>query len=232
MNVRRVPLLMTTATSGVLALAVAVTPLVLHRQASLEAEPAPAASVAASTAATPSAEDLAARVDQVSRDLERPALDQIAGDRAQQQQQLAAAISANQQTLSDAARAAADKAAADKAAADKAAQQASSGSGSYSGAPRAVAQQIAQAEFGWGAAQWQCYDQIIMRESEWNPSATNPSSGAYGIPQALPGSKMASAGSDWRTNPVTQIRWGLGYVKERYGTPCQAWSFKSSHGWY
>jgi len=227
MNVRRAPLLMTAAASGVLA-AVAATPLVLHRQDSLEAVPAPPAT--ATTAPTP--DDLAARADQVTRDLDRPALDRVAA-----QQRLADAINANQQVLSDRAKAVADaKAAADKAAAAAAAKQAQSaggrGSGSYSGAPRAVAQQIASAEFGWGAAQFQCYDQIIMRESEWNPAATNPSSGAYGIPQALPGSKMASAGSDWRTNPVTQIRWGLGYVKDRYGTPCQAWAFKSSHGWY
>ena len=71
-----------------------------------------------------------------------------------------------------------------------------------------------------------------MRESEWVITATNPSSGAYGIPQALPTSKLATAGSDWRTNPVTQIRWGLDYVKGRYGTPCAAWSFKSANGWY
>jgi hypothetical protein len=63
-------------------------------------------------------------------------------------------------------------------------------------------------------------------------SADNPHSSAYGIPQALPGSKMASFGADWRTNPATQIRWGLDYVNTRYGTPCQAWSFKRWHGWY
>lgn len=226
MRVRRAPLLITAATSGVLAVAVAVTPLALNRRATLEAVPIPVA-----TAATPSAEDLAARADQVSRDVERPALDQVAGDRVQQQQQLAAAISANQQSLSDAAKAAAEKAAAEKAAADKAAQQASSG-GSYSGAPRDIAKQMAQAEFGWGADQFQCFDTIIKAESSWNPSATNPSSGAYGIPQALPASKMASAGSDWRTNPATQIRWGLGYVKDRYSTPCGALSFRNGAGWY
>ena len=66
----------------------------------------------------------------------------------------------------------------------------------------------------------------------WNPRADNPTSSAYGIPQALPGSKMSSAGEDWRTNPVTQIRWGLGYIRDRYGSPCSAWSFKQGRGWY
>jgi hypothetical protein len=82
------------------------------------------------------------------------------------------------------------------------------------------------------ADQYSCYDKIIMRESKWNPYADNPHSSAYGIPQALPGSKMAAFGSDWRTNPVTQIRWGLDYVDKRYGTPCGAWGFKRWHGWY
>lgn len=60
----------------------------------------------------------------------------------------------------------------------------------------------------------------------------NSSSGAYGLVQALPGSKMASAGADWRTNPATQIQWGLGYMNDRYGSPCSAWSFHQSNGWY
>ncbi|MEZ5098039.1 MAG: hypothetical protein R2731_19335 [Nocardioides sp.] len=71
-----------------------------------------------------------------------------------------------------------------------------------------------------------------MSESGWRVNADNPYSSAYGIPQALPGSKMASAGPDWATNPVTQIRWGLGYIRDRYGSPCGAWSFKRSHNWY
>ena len=70
------------------------------------------------------------------------------------------------------------------------------------------------------------------RESGWNPAATNPYSGAYGIPQALPGAKMASAGADWETNAATQIRWGLGYIKDTYGSPCAAWSHETAYGWY
>jgi hypothetical protein len=74
--------------------------------------------------------------------------------------------------------------------------------------------------------------QMWDRESGWNPSADNPSSGAYGIPQALPASKMASAGADWQTNPTTQIKWGLGYIKATYGTPSAAWVFWQAHNWY
>ncbi|MFB7311662.1 transglycosylase SLT domain-containing protein [Streptomyces sp. NPDC056192] len=81
-------------------------------------------------------------------------------------------------------------------------------------------------------AQYQCLDNLIRRESGWNHRAANPSSGAYGLMQALPGSKMGSTGSDWRTNPVTQIKWGLKYIKQRYGTPCGAWNFWQKNGWY
>lgn len=98
--------------------------------------------------------------------------------------------------------------------------------------PREIARQMMRNKYGWGETQFQCYDAIIMRESRWIHTADNPTSSAYGIPQALPGSKMASAGADWRTNPATQIKWGLGYIKERYGTPCQGWAFKRAHGWY
>jgi hypothetical protein len=76
-----------------------------------------------------------------------------------------------------------------------------------------------------------CLDNIWSRESGWRYNAEN-ASGAYGIPQALPGSKMASSGADWQTNPATQINWGLGYIKSIYGTPCNAWSFWEGHGYY
>jgi len=98
--------------------------------------------------------------------------------------------------------------------------------------PKEIARQILKNKFGYGSSQFDCFNNIIMRESKWDINATNPSSGAYGIPQALPGSKMASEGSDWRTNPATQIIWGIKYMKDRYGSTCAAWSFKSSHGWY
>lgn len=82
------------------------------------------------------------------------------------------------------------------------------------------------------ASQFACLDTLIARESGWNVYATNPYSGAYGIPQALPGSKMASAGPDWRTNGVTQIKWGLRYIASTYGTPCAALAHSNRTGWY
>ena len=85
---------------------------------------------------------------------------------------------------------------------------------------------------GWGAEQFSCLDSLWRKESGWEHTADNPTSSAFGIPQALPGSKMASAGSDWRTNPVTQIRWGLGYIESRYGTPCAAWRHSQANNWY
>lgn len=85
--------------------------------------------------------------------------------------------------------------------------------------------------FGFSTDQFGCLNDIYSRESGWRYDAEN-ASGAYGIPQALPGSKMASAGSDWQTNPATQIKWGLGYIKGTYGTPCDAWAFWQAHGWY
>ena len=87
-------------------------------------------------------------------------------------------------------------------------------------------------QLGLSASEFGCLDSLWGSESGWKTHADNPSSSAYGIPQALPGSKMASAGPDWQDNAETQIRWGLGYVKSRYGTPCSAWSFKQGHGWY
>ncbi|MFE8943664.1 transglycosylase SLT domain-containing protein [Streptomyces sp. NPDC007856] len=82
------------------------------------------------------------------------------------------------------------------------------------------------------AAQFNAFSKIVSHESGWNPSATNSSSGAYGLVQALPGSKMASAGSDWKSNPATQIKWGLDYMKSRYGSPVNAWKFWQANGWY
>jgi hypothetical protein len=87
------------------------------------------------------------------------------------------------------------------------------------------------ASFGFSTSQWGCLDALWNHESGWRYNAEN-ASGAYGIPQALPGSKMASAGADWLTNPATQIRWGLGYIKNTYGTPCTAWSHEQADGWY
>ncbi|MER7009232.1 lytic transglycosylase domain-containing protein [Dactylosporangium sp. NPDC000555] len=86
--------------------------------------------------------------------------------------------------------------------------------------------------YGFGLDQMPCLEKLWDKESHWNASALNKSSGAYGIPQALPGNKMATVGADWKTNPETQIRWGLNYIKGRYSTPCGAWSHSQSKGWY
>jgi hypothetical protein len=87
-------------------------------------------------------------------------------------------------------------------------------------------------QFGFNAKQqFGCLNNMWMRESGWRVNAYN-ASGAYGIPQALPGSKMATAGPNWQTNPTTQITWGLGYIKQRYGSPCGAWGFWQANGWY
>ena len=94
------------------------------------------------------------------------------------------------------------------------------------------AQDLVLASFGNDEAQWGAFYRILQQESGWNVHAYNASSGAYGIPQALPGSKMASAGPDWHDNPVTQVRWAIGYMHDRYGTPLIAEGFKRSHGWY
>jgi hypothetical protein len=88
------------------------------------------------------------------------------------------------------------------------------------------------ASFGFSSSQWPCLYDIWQRESGWNVYARNAASGAYGIPQSLPGDKMASAGADWETDAATQIRWGLGYIKSVYGTPCGAWSNEVAYGYY
>lgn len=98
------------------------------------------------------------------------------------------------------------------------------------GAQAVAAEMVASR--GWGSVEFDCLVSLWKKESGWRVNANNSSSGAYGIPQSLPGSKMASAGSDWETNPATQITWGLGYIQARYDTPCGAWAHSGSVGWY
>jgi hypothetical protein len=100
-----------------------------------------------------------------------------------------------------------------------------------SGSPQQIAEGML-GSYGWSSSQFSCLQPLWNAESGWNASASNPSSGAYGIPQALPGSKMASAGPDWQTSAATQIRWGLGYIRSVYGSPCAAWSHEQAYGWY
>ncbi len=99
------------------------------------------------------------------------------------------------------------------------------------GTAKAIAYDMVSAR-GWGAGEFDCLVALWNKESGWNVYAHNRSSGAYGIPQSLPGSKMATAGADWETNPATQIAWGLGYIQARYGTPCGAWASSQARGWY
>jgi hypothetical protein len=154
------------------------------------------------------------------------------------------AVAAQQAAAAAAARAAAARKAAEAAQAAQAAQQAAASSPppADSAAPAATAvavapgspQQIAMSmlgSYGWASSQFSCLNDLWSRESGWRTTAENPS-GAYGIPQALPGSKMASAGADWQTSATTQIRWGLGYIKGQYGSPCGAWSHEEATGWY
>lgn len=97
--------------------------------------------------------------------------------------------------------------------------------------PRDIARALL-GEFGFSQDQFPCLDSLYVGESGWRVDADNPTSSAYGIPQALPGEKMASAGADWATNPETQIRWGLGYIRDVYGSPCSANAFKAANNWY
>jgi hypothetical protein len=115
-------------------------------------------------------------------------------------------------------------------AAAAAAAQAAAAANTPDGA-RATARQLV-AERGWGSDQFSCLDSLWNKESNWNYQASNGSSGAFGIPQSLPGSKMADAGADWQTNAGTQIRWGLDYIARAYGTPCAAWGHSQATNWY
>jgi len=110
-------------------------------------------------------------------------------------------------------------------------QPAASSAPTASGSPQSIAQAML-GSFGWSASQFSCLDPLWAGESGWSVTVSNPSTGAYGIPQAMPASKMASAGPNWRTSAATQIRWGLDYIKSTYGSPCAAWSHEEADGWY
>jgi hypothetical protein len=164
----------------------------------------------------------------------------IQSERAHEQQVAAARAMA--------AKAAARKAVAAKATARKAAEQAAdarpaqekpaqakpaqrAADAGPSGSPKQVAERML-ARFGWPTSQFSCLQPLWEQESGWSVTAENPTSGAYGIPQALPGSQMVSAGPDWQTDAVTQVSWGLTYIHGRYGSPCGAWAHEESSGWY
>jgi resuscitation-promoting factor RpfB len=116
-------------------------------------------------------------------------------------------------------------------AAQQAAAQQQVASQVASGSPQQIALGLLS-KFGWSDDQFSCLNSLWTEESGWNVDASNPTSGAYGIPQALPGSKMASAGPDWETDATTQITWGLEYIQQTYGSPCGAWDHEEADGWY
>ncbi|MEU6915347.1 transglycosylase SLT domain-containing protein [Streptomyces olindensis] len=160
-------------------------------------------------------------------------------------QAIAADASAKKDAEEAARKAAAETAIAKKEAAEKAAKEAKERAEAKEAASRSkdisdfpvatsytIAQIQAMARQMVPAGQFQCFSNIVDHESDWNYKAVNPSSGAYGMFQALPGSKMSSVGADWRTNPATQIKWGLNYMNDRYGSPCDAWSFWQANNWY
>ena len=164
-------------------------------------------------------------------------------DRVAAEQAAAAEAAAAEAAAAAAAEAAAREAADAKAAAATQAAQAATAAPKANTAPapsapsnpsgaQAVARDMMAAKYGWGADQFGCLVSLWDKESGWNVNAFNASSGATGIPQALPGSKMATAGADWQTNAATQISWGLGYISGSYGTPCAAWAKSESVGWY
>ncbi|MEU8920532.1 transglycosylase SLT domain-containing protein [Kitasatospora sp. NPDC048545] len=168
--------------------------------------------------------DTAAAAQQATQEAQAAQAKAEADAATQAQAQAAAQAQADAQAQ---AQAQADaKAKADAEAAASRSQERQNLATTYSGTPQQIAAQIVP------AGQLQCFSNIVFRESSWNPLAVNASSGAYGLVQALPGSKMASAGADWRTNPATQIKWGLTYMNTRYGSPCGAWSFWQAHHWY
>ncbi|MDT0156680.1 phospholipase [Microbacterium sp. ARD32] len=125
----------------------------------------------------------------------------------------------------------AERIAAEKAAAERRAAAAALAAANTPDGARATARSMAAGRYGWGGGQFSCLSSLWQKESGWNYQAYNPS-GATGIPQALPGGKMASAGADWKTNAATQISWGLDYIKRAYGTPCGAWAHSRAVNWY
>ncbi|MEU8654562.1 transglycosylase SLT domain-containing protein [Streptomyces sp. NPDC048737] len=158
-------------------------------------------------------------------------------------QAIAADESAKKDAEEAARKAAAKTAIAKKEAAEKAAEEAKERAEAKAAASRSsttfavqssytIAQIQAMAQQMVPGGQYQCFSNIVDHESSWNYKAVNPSSGAYGLFQALPAGKYVSAGADWRTNPATQIKWGLNYMNERYGSPCDAWSFWQANHWY
>ncbi len=188
----------------------------------LPAEASPLAAVSTTRSATPA-------VDQRTADVDRLAADRRTANESR-------SASREKERLDAAARkkkAAADKKKRAAAAKKKARERTERELAQIAKDPKPYAVEMMR-ERGWTDDQWGCLDALWVGESNWDHTATNPSSGAYGIPQSLPANKMATAGADWKTNPLTQIEWGLDYIQQSYGSPCQAWSFWNSQNphWY
>ena len=178
-------------------------------QAGLETEASPSASAAADSQA-----------------------DQAAAQQAADEQAAAAEAEAQAAAAREAEAAAAAAAAAEQAAAEEAARVATASVPLDDPAGAKAYAASVLGSHGWDASQMTCLDTLWNKESEWLTSATNASSGAYGIPQALPGTKLAAAGGDWQTNYRTQVNWGLTYIESRYGSPCSALNFHYANNWY
>ena len=183
----------------------------------------------AAVAAQQSRYAIALRTEQVTaKEAAQAAVKAATAEAAKQAAEQAAA--AKRAAAAKAAAAAATRAAAAAAAAAAQKRQAAASTES-SGTPQQVAAAML-GQFGWSSDQMSCLQPLWQQESRWEVTASNAGSGAYGIPQALPGSKMASAGSDWQTSAATQIKWGLEYIKNTYGSPCAAWNHEEADGWY
>ncbi|MCT9871580.1 hypothetical protein [Paenarthrobacter aurescens] len=181
---------------------------------------------------------------------EKGAADRAAADKIAAEKAAAEKAAADQAAAAKAAadKAAADQAAAEKAAADAAAKQAADAAAAAAAAEAAAAAAAPKAvddpaaakayaasilgNYGWSASEMTALNTLWEKESNWKTTATNASSGAYGIVQSLPATKMATAGADWQTNYQTQIKWGLNYIKERYGSPSAALGFHLANNWY
>jgi len=189
------------------------------------------AAFAASLISQPMTVDDQAQLRAQQQAAQRAATQAARGQALLKRAQLKKQIEARNKARRKAQRAAAARAEAAAARVRRVARAKAVASRSDSADPKALAR-LMLAHRGWGSGQFSCLNALWNRESGWNLHASNPSSGAYGIPQALPGSKMATAGPDWRNSASTQIRWGLDYIADRYGTPCGAWGHSEATGWY
>lgn len=176
---------------------------------------------------TPGAIDEVATAAQTVTETVADARERLNAGLAQRAAETAAAAAA-----AEAAEAAAQAQREAEAAAAAAAAEAARAAANTPDGAKATARQLAAADYGWGDGQFSCLESLWTKESGWDYQAYNDSSGATGIPQSLPGDKMASAGADWQTNATTQIRWGLDYIERAYGTPCAAWGHSQATDWY